>query len=1446
MGYRDGWGLVDVLDDAIHGVGKYGKNVGKGIASGAQDIVVDGLGGLIVDLVIEPADDLIDGDLTLSGIPWRAGQALGQGVQDLGSILGGAEKILLSPVPGSAEKLNEGLAAAYREVIDEPIATAATAASLADSKTRNPGEGWFARMGNIFEGQTWSDAHRTVEKEHRSLGQALALMSTDDIEDEREVAKFQQSKLFIATSSTIDVVAPFLLDPALVGAKGLGAARTQLVVKPIKPGDDIAQLAASRRIQQVVTSMEDKSAAEIRHEFFPNHPMGADLSSLFADARSTAERTAIMRSALGDLNAVNTLQRLNIVAANRTRRLQGDLDALRAGGWVDRPYDRDGQMYLLSAPDEAAKITAEIDRLHDVQKRNERRAAIQGVLSEQPRVGLLNNTRVNVTRSDWYQSKAGTPLRVVFQMRQHGMLNLDDQSGDIQIGRMLDHSALPQERRDHHRSAYINARTSQERQSLLEAAEQEAVRSVLSKHGITEADQARILTMASKGKAEANTALKSRAFDGDGRSRVELHGDGVPTHIPLMVSQNANIVTLTDVAAVERVARRYSPDRLRNKASDGRAGRAQQRTAELSDSGLEMFYRAWKPATLLRVAYPLRVVGEEQLRLMAMFGVMSTMRYARNGVVNKREDLNVIQQRLAERRDREEAAKGSALTRQELRALREEVKGDYETHERIRGFRSLDVDGYAIQPALGGRGRLFNQLIDSKASFDKFFGRDVERTHRELDTQLSERFPTGEFRDGITPDSPDWSRAWLHAVNKQIGSDSAARLILSGKTDDDILRWLQSPEGAKYARELHGFWRSNPEQWLGNLRGQVEAYLPTPNLKAAALEKSVTADLATRELPSATTRPIVHGEVLSQHMAGHPIVRALNKFVDVGFRKLASEPTNILSRSPAFNHVYGREVERQIRLRTKQAERRGDKTRIDQAEIDRIEQNARTVALAEVKRNLYDLAEDSDLSHLLRYISPFYGAWQEVLTVWGRIAVDNPTFAVRMHTLWEAPDRAGLVTEDEYGQEHIILPLPDFIRDKAFFGALKDIDSVDISKRGLNLVLGGLPGVGPPVAVAVSELTKDRPDIQSMRAVDVLFPYGVPEGLSDAVLPTTFRNLARLGSDVDGTDTRNWYMRIYMTQLTDYRLGKRSTKPDPSQIYQEAKALQALKTVVSFVSPGPTTFNTPYQLYIDTYRAMLRDDPATADEKFYTRYGSEFFGLTASLSRSINGVPPTLEAWKAYKKHQDIIEEFPEYGGLIVGAEGAGDFNRAVYDFQKSTRVAPGDSRNQREDVPLQEAVQRPDVRAGWLEWDRFSTAIDQTLDQRGLTNITQRGAEDLRQLKRDVIAGLGREYPAWLEEFGQSDSSKWTRRINALERIANDPSMSDRDDMLGLREYLDNRRVFTEELATREFRTLSARANADLAELWEAATSDLVRQNVTFASLYHRWLESDTLEGQS
>lgn len=1449
------------------------------VAEGLSEVGT-GTWGLIKDSLQTPAE-LIDVARGKESAGSFAQRNLSERLGNVGQVMGGAQQATLEPVLGATkvEKLNEGLNWAWTNLADEPLATVQTQA----------GKAMTDGIPQLLDPQQWRSSYELVNREQRTAGQAwtltggvalgrFGLTDVDSVEGP-EAQRFLASDWAQVTANTFDVMAPFVLDPAVLAGRAAALGRTTLIVKPVKADADFAALAANDRatkaldfIHRARTDTPAEASARIRHTVFPNHPDGDLLAQTFAESNKLTDHL-VLRAAYGDLQAVNDLENINIAVARKTQRLLGDRQVLRESGATDVPYDLDGQMFLPLHESSVAKIDAELRYLYPEETRALRRAQINGQLANEIRLSKTAELRDRAHRSEWY-TKGGVSLRAVFQGRPTHLIYLDEHGSDIQVQRAMAHTRFDPATRQQARAEYLAASTSPERQMVWETWRDRAVQKIFDDYGYHPDDVAVMVANMKTGMQAATGMMKTqRAFDGEGRSKVTTD-DGGRTEIALNVAQNEQTSFIPDFREVERMAQRYRPGRILSREGARNVEAAQR----VSRDTLELFNRNWKFTTLARVAYPLKVIPDEQLRIAAQLSVMANLSYAKNGILNKISDANQVQNRTREARAAKEAQLGRALDYGELSELRSEIRKTYRRTELTRGFRDLEINGRQVEPVLGAPGALTNEQVASRRAYQETFGIKATENVGILEAAMSKTHGTGQWRDSIEYPAVEgaldpvarqlavdtWDQGFLRATNRQLGSDPVSRMMLQGLDDKAIIAWTRSPQGAEYRRSLDTHWQRHPEQWLRSYRGQVDAYLDTPALRQAALDAKVTKELADREF-AGRTRPLVHGEVLAQHQAGHALVAVVNETVNKIANGLFSLPTTILSRNQLANHVYVNEVQRLMDLHDVQTLKAGGQRDTDgvlpmtaqrQAQI---EAQAKRKAVTEVRKRLYDLAEESDLGHLLRFVSPFFNAWQEAITVWGRLAVEKPQVVGFLHNIWEAPDRAGITyTDPNTGEDYLAFPVPDWAREH--FEGLRDVKDVRLSKRGFNMIMQGLPGVGPTVGIPVSQIVKNRPDVAANEIVKLAFPYGAPTSVQDAVLPTTIRNLI-IANSAEDTDafTRNWRM-IYIKELTAYRLGQRQTKPDMADIETQAHAMTNMRSLLQSVAPSGVSFNFPLQSYFDLYKSMMADDERrkkdgswvegepSADERFYDSYGPEYFAISVHASKSINGVPPTVEGFKSYGKHKDLIDEFPEWGRAIIGQEGAGVFSGEVYKWQRTHRAGPGSSQNMREPLEREEFATEADVQTGWAEFNHGMQVLYAALEERGLTNFTDKGAQDLRQIKKGLTLALEAKYPEWGKDYFVLDVHKWQRKIGALAEISAAPSLTGRPEWEGVREYLDLRTTLTSALAERKSAgdsgALDAKGNADLADLWEAATSDLVRRNAAFSSFYTRYLSNDVLMG--
>jgi hypothetical protein len=1494
-------------------LGNWLGNSGDAAMEGFSDIA-SGVGGIVSDLILEPIEEVSQGNIfgaqkqLLSGVGEAAGHAVqatfgagqvalapvsGVGWGNIGTALSAPYEYLVEPaVSGELDALRAAAGGSFRDGVsmDEVLGVGKAAFDLADP-TRLGTEG-VTQMRQKFHG-----------KYDGSIGQSTAMLASPDPRDRAAVQAFQQGAMFKMVAGTTDVIAPFLLDPLNVLTPLSGVAKARYL---IHAGDDMSQLAAKKQAVKFVNDIDGMSATEIRNKYFQNHQFGAQLSTEFANATDAEQKMLILRASGGDLSALDALGARDVTAANRLRRSLGDQRLLRASGYTTN--DPDSLFYS----EDLMSINREIEALYPELERQQRLQFIEGTLSSIPRSSFANDIRVNMTRSDWYQTKAGAPLRTVYQMRAHPFVNLDASDGDVQIARSMNEMPFSLAEKDEWRARYMGAANTEQRRVIAEGVQDEAQRRILDHYGYDPIDAGRILEFATNGRA--NFQRTRQTFAPGGKGVLEFVEDGVTVRIkpPLSVTQNDQITPLVNLREFEKMAKKYSPLKDRNARRftvDPDSGRKimtspkekiDVRAGRMAKAELDRFQTLWKASVVLRPAYVLRVpLGEEQVRIMGLMGALEPFKYARTGIHNTREDWRVMSDVVESKRSELAEELGRAPSKTEMLEVRRRVLKEYRVNDRVRGTRDIEEISalghvYSYDGVFQGGGKPYQHMASTSATSDRTMGRSTDAISDELKRQIGDFQGTNDWQNnfawtdevGLQGDQQrgQWNKAYIDFTHRHVSQDEVYRKVveqalrrpeqnfeslrkaaataeqhwmldssqrnISDVMDQEIIDWLLSPAGNHYYQRMGRDLKRDLNQWLTEIRDVAETYLPTPELKQAALDRKVTTKMLD-ETYANTPRPQVHGERIAWGRADNPVHSAKDKIVDRMWNGIAKLPTEILSRNQVMDHYYKQEMSRLIDLRTRQGARVGEMGKISDEDVAKMQFKARQSALGYLKRNMYDLAEESDLSHTLKFVSPFFRAWQEVLTVWGRIAVENPTFINQVRHTWEAPDRAGLITTDDDGREYLMLPVPDWMQKQFPGGSLRNVSELKISKTGLNVVLTGTPGSGPIAGIAISHLTRDNPEVRSSKALQLLFPYGVPDSPAQAAFGATL--IRNITSTIDEDNARHvsTVRNIYAAQMMDFTNGLRSTRPDWEEIEQQAERVGWLRTVVNAVAPSSVGFIGPFQPYIDTYRALQQNNPETADQIFYDNYGAEYFALVTSTSKANMSFPPTIEAWREYKKNEDVFKDFPEYAGIVLGSgAGAGAFNSNVYQWQLRTRVGAGTSKRIREIQDPREAFEAQRQDAGWMEFNRLSQMLTNELTARGLTDFNDPRAKDLKKARNFAVYQLTVDFPEWEKEFNVLDLGKWDRKVKGLEKLVQAPSLMGRPEIEGLREYLEVRGSIYDEMLRRANErgtsllnaNLGSNRNSDLAQAWISTRTALAERNPAFETLMNRYLARDTM----
>src|SRR5690606_12788005 len=266
------------------------------------------------------------------------------------------------------------------------------------------------------------------------------------------------------------------------------------------------------------------------------------------------------------------------------------------------------------------------------------------------------------------------------------------------------------------------------------------------------------------------------------------------------------------------------------------------------------------------------------------------------------------------------------------------------------------------------------------------------------------------------------------------------------------------------------------------------------------------------------------------------------------FEKFSAVPEGVWSRHPLFVMKFQRELNNILQARgVKGTGRRGKATEADAKDfltLDEINQSveaARARAKRYVTDTLYDTSRRTNLQHHLRYLSPFFAAWQDSFVKWTKISMDQPLVPYlgwqgyqNFPNLFEGStvvDNDGnYIGEDGQVYEYNVLtgevgdpiegktanpnmgtilwrvpgPVGDWLKESA------GVDHLRLPKTSFNVAFQGenplIPGLGGFVAVPYGEVVRRWPmaaDLAQTIGLDkIIAPYGPGGRAGEEAIPS--------------------------------------------------------------------------------------------------------------------------------------------------------------------------------------------------------------------------------------------------------------------------------------------------------------------------------------------------------
>lgn len=767
-------------------------------------------------------------------------------------------------------------------------------------------------------------------------------------------------------------------------------------------------------------------------------------------------------------------------------------------------------------------------------------------------------------------------------------------------------------------------------------------------------------------------------------------------------------------------------------------------------------------------------------------------------------------------------------------------------------------------------GALSREEVTSSDSYKVIFGR--------VQSAFKEDMLTTGSRITVTPKDPNHMDSWVKAVNRQILQDRVARKILQDPTGDVAIKFLRSPEGGQYMKSLGLTGRRSAPEHVRVITQMIDQYIPE-SMREAALGGNVP--LRMFEDVAKEARPLVHGDELKMSLQGdRSPYRIIDKLNEKWFGAVSKLDDKLIWH-PTFNRAHRANMQELIDLHFATEKSLGrEATHIPKETLAKMMDRATEKAKQDMREILYK-PDRTNFSHSLRYMIPFLNAHTDSLNRWGGIIAENPELIGKAAKIYNAPVSGGLVV-DRNGEQvdsdgyvthkdgtRTFVNMRDRVLNfqivKGSKGIPNEAKGVRISLNSLNVITPGEPwwnpGVGPIVSIPTASIMRNYP--QTSEILGFFNPYGSEAktwvgDLGLSVLPQWAESFAGLGKfDEDGKRFQDAVMANYNAQAMAYH-NDNGPIPDFNKAQKDARHLFWLEAVVNGVLPGKAAFGGKLAYYEDAYAQLLADDPSTARDIFMAKYGKDFNDQAAALAflqsgtKNEKGFPSTLEGFAASKEFGELADGDPAIAAFISGGSD-GEYNQWVAQWQEN--------HGEKVVVSAEDRIKNAEENAGWQAYVAISNGIDADLNSRGLSNLNQKGAEDLREYKENVIISIADKYPAWFEDYNVTQRNAVPKRIALLTAAVNHPAASQDwtrnivdpetgavgGDIGVMRQYLDIRKAFVQELRDREAAgfagTLDAAENYDIARRWDLVKGMIVEKDTRFGWFYHRYLNNDNLQ---
>lgn len=713
----------------------------------------------------------------------------------------------------------------------------------------------------------------------------------------------------------------------------------------------------------------------------------------------------------------------------------------------------------------------------------------------------------------------------------------------------------------------------------------------------------------------------------------------------------------------------------------------------------------WRPMALLRGAWAVRVIGEEQLR-MAASGLDSMFRHPASymgWVLSDRRAIGKVLGKFGIQTGRGQVGFFDDAFRAAPPSLEDALWEQASKYHETLNLRAQSR-GWQGQTEAPARRNLIAENSNQTYRYgDPLYVKARAQRLADLHRDPVVRRMAEARASGTAPDlTVEWAMSdpttmkALEFLAQEPGNSALGFRYGMPRDSSAIERYLRQnfSQAAKLAGDDVGMWRAIASGKLDDI-DLLDAQRRLNKDAVARMSRLTEAN------PRSAT-PVVGARAVAEDWKG-----TLSGWIDSLYGNMMARPQAYFSRGVTHRQDYWRQAERIILDANPEAQAKileqARKAKLPKKLIDRLENNASKSAgdlslreahlLADggafdfTNKLLYDASQRSNLTDVMRIIWPFGEAQKEVMTRWARLMTENPAAPHRAAQVIRGARGAGVFTTDpQTGEEVFVVPNSGQITEKLF---------------GVNIPLGGyaeslsffgsgvMPGVGPALQIPAKALIPNSPEYDDVR--QIIDPFGGREeepgvGLLERHLPTWARALHK-GLRADPEKDAVFGNLVADVWAAGINQGKwRNDSPEALRKgYEEATEAARFLMVVkglSSVAGSPTPLSARFmaedpsgkwyltgQLSKD-YRTFMEEDPDTAAAKFVEKYGENAMVYMQSSSFSPGfSLNTTDEAGRWVSENKDLTKDYKDVYSLFAPQGGEFDFASYVRQFEAGERV---------------------------------------------------------------------------------------------------------------------------------------------------------------------------------